>query len=141
MIELDFIQKINAPVERVFAYVTDLQTAVEWQDGVMESSRDADTKVGTRIKIVRRLMGQRLDTTGEVTEFVPNKRFAFRSSSGPVQYNVSQTFLDSEGSTKLQTHMEMDPGGALQISDAMIASDMKEEFVSQEKKLKQILES
>ncbi len=141
MIELDFSQKINAPVERVFAYVTDLQTAMEWQDGVAESSQDTATKVGTHIKITRLLMGQRLDTTGEVTEFVPNKRFAFTSSSGPLKFNLSQTFLSSDGGTKLQTHMEMDPGGALQVSEGMVASDLKQEFDSQEKKLKQILES
>ncbi len=143
MIKLDFSQRINAPVDRVFAYVTDWQTAAEWQDGVVESSQSPDsiTRRGTMIKTIRLLMGQRLETTGEVTEFVPNKKFAFKTASGPVQFDLSQTFAASEGGTQLDTHVEMETGGVLQVSDGVVADNLKQQFDSQEKKLKEILES
>ncbi len=143
MIRLDFSQDIKAPVQRVFAYVTDLRTAAEWQDGVIESSptQKGPMRVGAKLKVVRLLMGERLESKGEVTEFVPNKKFAFKTTSGPVRYNISQTFIASDGGTKLNTHMEMDAGDFMQVSEGMIAVSLRQQFDTQEKKLKEILES
>ena len=143
MIRLDFSQQIKAPVERVFAYVTDLRTAAEWQDGVVESSPtpDASPQIGTRVKTVRLLMGQRLETRGEVTEFVPNRKFAFKSTAGPVQFNMSQTFAPADGGTRVNTHMEMEAAGFMKVAEPVVAANLKQQFDAQEKKLKEILES
>jgi uncharacterized protein YndB with AHSA1/START domain len=143
MIKLDFSQQIQAPVERVFAYVTDLRAAAEWQDGVVESSPlpDAPPQIGTKVKTVRLLMGQRLETSGVVTEFVPNKAFAFKSTSGPVQFNMSQTFSPANGGAQLNTHMEMEAADFMKVAEPVIAASLKQQFDAQEKKLKEILES
>ncbi len=143
MIKLDFTQEIKAPVERVFAYVTDFRTAAEWQDGVIESSPKPDSRphVGTKVKTVRLLMGERLESTGQVTEYVPNQKFAFKSTAGPVKFNLSQTFTASNGVTRVNTHMEMDAADFMQVSEGVIAANLKQQFSQQEQKLKEILES
>ncbi len=143
MIKLDFTEDIQAPVERVFNYVTDFRTAAEWQEGVIESSQtpDAPTQVGTKVKSVRMLLGQRLESTGEVTEFVPNQKFAFKSTSGPVQFNLSQVFAPSGGGTKVDVHIEMEAGGFLKVAEGMLAGNLKQQMQDQGKKLKEILES
>ncbi len=143
MIKLDSSDTIKAPVDRVFAYVTDFRTAAEWQDGVIESTQtpDAPTQVGTKVKMIRLLMGQRVDGTGEVTEFVPNQKFAFKTVSGPVKLLLQQTFSSADGGTKVDTHMEMETGGVLKIAEPMVAGNMKQQMQDQAKKLKQILES
>ena len=143
MIRLDFSQEIKAPVERVFRYVTDFRTAAEWQEGVVESSPmpKSRTGVGMKVKIVRLLMGERLETTGEVTEFVPNQKFAFKTKGGPVRFNVSQTFAMAHGVTQVKTHMEMDASDFMQVPEGVIAASLKQQFSEQERKLKEILES
>src|SRR5512143_3116350 len=140
MIKLDFSENINAPVERVFAYITDFRTAAEWQDGVIESSQtpDAPTQVGTKVKMIRMLLGQRLEGTGEVTEFVPNQKFTFKSASGPVQFNLMQTFAPADGGTKVDTHVEMEAAGFLKVAEGMIAGNLKQQFQDQARKLKEI---
>ncbi len=143
MIRLDFTQDIHASVERVFNYVTDFRTAAEWQDGVIESTPMTKfrTRLGTKVKTVRLLMGERLETTGEVTEFVPNQKFAFKSRGGPVRFNVSQTFSSANGGTRIDTHMEMDAADFMQVSEGVIAASLKQQFTEQERKLKEILEA
>ncbi len=143
MIKLDFSESIQAPVERVFAYVTDFRTAAEWQDGVIESTQtpDAPTQVGTKLKTVRMLMGQRLEAAGEVTEFVPNEKFAFKSTSGPIQFSFDQKFASTDGGTKLDIHVEMEASGFLKVAEGAIAGNLKKQFEDQAKKLKEIMES
>ena len=142
MIRLDFTQEIKAPVVRVFNYVTDFRNAAEWQEGVVESTpiKNSRTRVGTKVKMVRLLMGERLQSMGTVTEFVQNKKFAFKSTSGPVRFSMSQTFSAVNGGTRLETHMEMDPADFMQVSEGMVAASLKQQFSAQEQKLKEILE-
>ncbi len=143
MIRLDFTQDIKAPVERVFAYVTDFRRAAEWQDDVVEATTKSNSRprVGTKVKTVRLLMGERLESMGQVTEYVPNRKFAFKSTSGPVKYSLSQTFSPSNGGTRLETHMEMDPADFMQVSEGVVAASLKQQFSQQERKLKEILEA
>ncbi len=143
MIRLDFTQEIKAPVQRVFNYVTDFRTAAEWQYGVIESTPMTKfrTRLGTKVKTVRLLMGERLVTTGEVTEFIPNQKFAVKSRGGPVRLNVSQTFSSENGGTRIATHMEMDAADFVQVSEGVIAASLKQQFTEQERKLKEILEA
>ncbi len=143
MIKLDFSDTINSPVDRVFKYVTDFRTAAEWQDGVIESTQtpDAPTQLGTKVKSIRVLMGQRIEGTGEVTEFVPNQKFAFKTTSGPVQFNMRQTFASSDGGSRVDTHVELETGGVLKIAEPMLAGNFKQQIEGQTRKLKEILES
>lgn len=143
MIKLDFSETIKAPVERVFEYATDPDTAAEWQDGVIESKKTpgGQTRTGTTMRTVRVLMGQRLESTAEVTEFVPNQKYALKSTGGPVEFNLQQTFAPEGEGTRLETHVEMEPGGAMQVAEPVVARSLREQMENNTRKLKEILES
>lgn len=143
MIKLDRSDVIKSPIERVFAYVTDFHRMVEWQNDVAEASQtpDGPTQMGTKVKMIRMLLGQRLEATAEVTEFVPNQKMAVKSVSGPVHFQMTQTFSPAEGGTKVDMHMEMETGGVLKVAEPMVAGNIREQMEQQSKKLKEILES
>ena len=143
MIKLDFSETIKAPVERVFEYATDPDTAAEWQDGVIESKKNPDgqTHTGTTMRTVRVLMGQRLESTAEITEYVPNERYTLKSTGGPVQFNLHQTFTPEGDGTRVETHMEMELGGAMEVAEPVVARNLREQMESNTRKLKEILES
>ncbi len=143
MIKLDFSDRIKAPVERVFEYATDPDTAAEWQDGVIESRKDpaGQTHAGTTMWTVRVLMGQRLESMAEVTEYVPNQKYAIKSTGGPMQFQMRQTFAPDGDGTRVETHMEMEPGGAMQVAEPVVAQNLREQMKNNTKKLKDILES
>jgi uncharacterized protein YndB with AHSA1/START domain len=142
MIKQDFTQEIKAPVEKVFAYVTDFRKNAEWQDGVTESTQtpDGPTQLGTKFKTARTFLGQKLEATGEVTEFVPNKKFAFKTNSGPIQFSLAQTFESISGGTKLNLHVEMEAGGFFKLAEGALGGNFKKTLDEQSQKLKMILE-
>lgn len=142
MIKQETTQQINAPVEKVFNYVTDFRKNAEWQEGVIESTQtpDGPTALGTKFKTVRTFLGQKLEATGEVTEFVPNKKFAFKSTSGPIKFSLWQTFESVAGGTKLSLQVEMEAGGFFKLAEGAMAGNFKKTFEEQSAKLKAILE-
>src|SRR5512138_1718609 len=93
MIKLDHSAKINAPVERVFEYATDPDTAAEWQDGVIESSKTpaGEMRTGSTMKTTRLLMGQRIESTAEVTEYTPNQAYALKTTGGPARISMGRS--------------------------------------------------
>lgn len=143
MITQDFTQEINAPVEKIFAFVSDFRNNSKWQDGVIESTQtpDGPTNVGTTVKDKRTFLGQKMESTYEVTEFVPNKKMVFKSSSGPVQFQFSQTFESTGGRTKMTAHVEMETKGFFKLAEGAIAGNLKKNFEDQSAKLKSMMES
>ncbi len=142
MIKQDFTQQINAPVEKVFAFVADFRNNPKWQNGLIESTQtpDGPTQVGTKVKDVRTFLGQKLDSTYEVIEFAPNRKLVFKSTSGPLQFTFTQTFEADSGGTKLGAHVEMEASGFFKLAEGVLANTLKKEFESQAEKLKSLLE-
>ncbi len=54
---------------------------------------------------------------------------------------MSQSFAPADGGTKVDTHMEMEASGFMKVAEPVIATNLRQQFDSQEKKLKEILES
>lgn len=142
MIKQDFSIEIKAPVEKVFAFVSDFRTAPQWQDGVIESSQtpDGPTQLGTKMKTVRTFLGQKLEATGEVTEFVPNQKFAFKSTSGPIKFNLTQSFSPVPDGTRIEMHVRIEPGGFFKLAEGALAGNLKQTMEAQAEKLKKVLE-
>jgi uncharacterized protein YndB with AHSA1/START domain len=142
MISQDFSQEINAPVEKVFAFSTDFRNNSKWQDGVIETTQtpDGPTQVGTKVKDVRTFLGQKMDSTFEVTEFEPNRKVAFKSTSGPIQFMFVQKFESTGNGTKVSVHVEMEAKGFFKLAEGALGNTLKKTFEEQSAKLKSILE-
>jgi carbon monoxide dehydrogenase subunit G len=93
------------------------------------------------MRTVRVLMGQRLESTAEVTEYVPNQKYALKSTGGPVEFNLRQTFTPEGEDTRVETHVEMEPGSAMQVAEPVVARNLREQMENNARKLKEILES
>ena len=143
MVKLDFTQQINAPVEKVFPFVTDFRNNTKWQSGIIESSQtpDGPTQVGTLNKVVRTFLGQRIEATIEVVELVPNKKFAIRSVNAPIHLSMQQTYEPAEGGTKINIHVEMEGAGFFKLAEGALAGNVKKEFEAQTQKLKELMEA
>lgn len=142
MVTQEFTQQINAPIEKVFAFVTDFRNNSKWQNGVIESSQtpEGPTQAGTKVKDIRTFLGQRLESTYEVTEFVPNQKISFKSTSGPIQFMFMESFESAGGGTKLTAQVEMEAKGFFKLAEGALAGNLKKEFESQAEKLKALLE-
>ena len=75
---------INAPVEKVFAYLHDPRTAVEWLPGVVEVKDVTLTEkgVGSRHRWTYRMAGLLLGGESITTEYIHNQRLVTQSKAG-----------------------------------------------------------
>jgi uncharacterized protein YndB with AHSA1/START domain len=103
---------INAPVERVFAFVADGETAPRWRPGVLDVKLVSGTGVGAAYRQgVKGPGGRRIDADYVITAFEPNRRIAFQATAGPVRPTGEYRFEDLGGSTRLTMSLEASLSG------------------------------
>jgi uncharacterized membrane protein len=85
---------IERPAREVFAYATSAESHLQWVPGITEAAYldDGPLTVGSRWRAAVAFGGVRLDTVNEVTELVPDRRFAWHSVGGPVRSSGAYSF-------------------------------------------------
>jgi len=76
--------EINAPVEKIFNYLQDAETNVEWMPGMVEV-KDINIKegnIGSQFRWTYKMSGLRFEGESEVTENIPNKKIVTQSHGG-----------------------------------------------------------
>jgi len=86
MINLNVSTTIYRPIGQVFEFMSAPENDFQWQYGTLVSARlsEGDSEIGTSFRSIGHLMGRRVQSTFEVTEFEPNRKYAFKSLSGPL---------------------------------------------------------
>jgi uncharacterized protein YndB with AHSA1/START domain len=134
--------QINKPVEDVFAFFNDTANSARWQNGVdTVEYADAEQVVGSQYTEVRKFMGREMRTTLEVTALEPNQKYAAKTLSGPVSYEVTITFEPSEGGTKMTTVVEGEPGGFFKLAEGAVAKQLKNTLIEDGQTLKEMVEA
>ncbi len=115
---------VNAPPEEVFAYVSDLANLPEWMSGVVVAERTSGDAmgVGASVRVVRELMGQRVEAPLTVTVFEPPSRMAIGGNVSGVSATADLELAPSgEGATDLRFAMEIRGSGLTSFMEPMIA--------------------
>jgi uncharacterized protein YndB with AHSA1/START domain len=142
MIRVEKSVIINKPAEEIFAFVSAQGNYTKWQSGVEDVIEGADRNtVGSQFTEVRKFMGQEMRTTLELTEFVPNSRWAAKVVKGPVPYEVFMTYEPVSGGTKVTTCVEGEPKGFFKLAEGMVASQLEKSLEEDGLRLKEILEA
>jgi uncharacterized protein YndB with AHSA1/START domain len=143
MISFDLEITINRPVETVFAFATDPSTFSQWQPAIVESRQTSPGPrgVGTTGVNVRQVMGQRVESTFEITAYTPNASLTVRSTSGPVAYEIAYAYQPADGGTRVSLHFQGDPKGFFKLAEPLLASTIKKDFEEDYQRLKVLLES
>lgn len=107
MFSKEYSVDINAPVEQVWAYVTDLKRHPEWSNNTMEMRVDGDTVgVGTTFETSVKAFGTET-SKGRVTEMQAPARFVYEcdtSTSGLWRWTM--TLEPIAGGTRLRHKAE-----------------------------------
>jgi len=99
---------INQPVEKVFAYLTDVQKQKDLNPSINAIEVGGKMAVGMRYKIKMTVAGREFVSENEIAALEPNKTFAVKTLAAPPAAPVTNTYtLEKDGSgTKL--HLAMD---------------------------------
>jgi uncharacterized protein YndB with AHSA1/START domain len=143
MITVDLDETIARPVDVVFTFITTPTNASQWQPAVIEQRQTSPGPlgVGSTGSNIRQVMGQRLETTWEVTAYTPNAVFSVKSTSGPVTYELTYTLQPAGGGTHLHLHFVGEPKGFFRVAEPLLATTIKKDFEEDHARLKALLES
>jgi uncharacterized protein YndB with AHSA1/START domain len=141
MIKVERSVTINKPVEEVYAFFSNPENASEWQGGVESTEyHGPPEEVGTQYTEVRKFMGREMKTTLEITALEENKKYAAKTLSGPVPYDVTITFEAVPGGTEMTTVVEGEPGGFFKLAEGAVTKQLGNNLEENNERLKSILE-
>lgn len=98
---------INAPVEKIFAYIEDPMSQPEWLPGIMEVKDVTRTGqgVGSHHRWAYKMAGLRFEGESTATEYVPNRRIVSQSKGG-IASTWTWSFEPHNGGTKVNLVVE-----------------------------------
>ena len=134
---------VERPIIDVFAYLTDPETIPEWQGSALEAALEGNgpMQVGSRIDEKRKFLGRRMDSTVEVAEYEPPRRFAVKVRSGPGPVTVTNALSETDGGTRIDAVLEGEPGGFFRLAEPLVARGAQREMRSNLETLKDVLEA
>ena len=134
---------INCPVDKLFAYLADISKGTEWQSELVEAQQTSSgpVGVGTTISEVRRILGRNLETSFTITEFVPDCRLEFKSTSGPIPMRAYYSLEESGGGAKVTMVVEAELTGVFKMTEPLVVNTAKRQMDADIAKLKDILEA
>jgi uncharacterized protein YndB with AHSA1/START domain len=143
MVTVEETVVVERPIEQVFAYVTDPARIPEWQSSALEAHLDGEgpMRAGSTVLEKRKFLGRRLESTMEVLEYEPPHRFRIKASSGPVPFDVTNTFSTAEGGTRISAVVEGEPGGFFRLAEPLVARAVARELRNNLETLKDVLEA
>jgi uncharacterized membrane protein len=127
--------EIDRPRSEVADYVSNPDNATTWYQNItkVEWKSPRPLEVGSKVAFEAQFMGQKLEYTYEITEYVPGEWLVMSTASGPFQMETSYKFADTpSGRTKMELRNR--------AHDPAMASAIERENRKDLARLKSILE-
>ena len=144
MIILDMSTMIDRPVEDVFDFMSAPENNFQWQYGTLATASLSEgvSSIGTFFRSIGHSMGQRNLSTFEVTEYEPNRKYAFRSLSGPFRLQTAYTFAIADNScTKINISIQADVVDFVPMDEDILEKKMRKQLEENLAGLKKLLEA
>jgi carbon monoxide dehydrogenase subunit G len=116
--------RVEAAPQELFAYLSDLANLPEWQPGIVsaEITSGNELGVGTTAKVVRDLMGQRIEAPMTVTAYEPPSRLTIGTEVSGVKATAELHLTAADGgATDLAFAMEIRGSFITAFMEPMIA--------------------
>jgi uncharacterized protein YndB with AHSA1/START domain len=126
MLTFEQVGKINAPIETVFAYISDISKIPDWRTDVPRvSNLSGPAAVGSTFIEEVNFMGKK-QLLMKVVEFVPNQKLVIEAQSGmgllPTQ---SFTFVPKGDGTEVRLRVTMRTSGLFRLMEPILAGQLK----------------
>lgn len=143
MVKIETSVVINRPIEKVFAFVTDIETHLQWQSGIQEAKAISESPVGvgSQYTYVMQLLGRQVETTGEVTEYEPPSKHGWKATSGPFPLKGGFIFEAVEGGTEVTSITEAEADGFFKLAEPLVVRMVQRQMQTSLDNLKDLLEA
>ena len=135
-------QLVQAPIDDVWDYTTDITRFPEWQSGVLEVEQltEGELGEGTRALDVRSMFGRRVEQKMEITTFEPPHTFEARSLEGTMDLEVTYRFEEVDGGTRVEMRAHGDTTGVFKLADPILERLFSRQTEKELENLKDIIE-
>lgn len=133
--------KVNRPVEKVFAWLTNPENQGKFDKSSlkMEALTPGPWRTGTQFRELRDLGGRKTEVLSEIAGLEPNRRFIIRSKTGPGWLGTWE--FEPEGSgTRLRWTGQLTMKGFARLLEPMIGKPMRSQITQQFSRLPQLIE-
>ncbi len=143
MIKMEHSVVINRSIEEVFAFLIDVEKWPQWRAEAVEVKKPSEgpVGVGTTFSGVGRFLGRRLENINEVTQCEPNRKFGFKTTSGHVSMQFTDTFESVKGGTKISLVLDGETGGFFKLAEPIMSRMVRRQFKTNYANLKDLLEA
>ena len=134
---------IARPPGAVFALLADLEHVDRWQSGIVTSKlvSEGPVRIGTRFTEKMRVVRWKVDTTCEVTEYEPERIFAFHTvSDGRIQYEGRFEIEPLGEGCRLSAKGTASLGGRWRLLEPLMRLDTKRELREELESIKSLVE-
>jgi hypothetical protein len=134
--------KVNRPVEKVFAWLTnaDNQGKFDKSSLKMEVLTPGPWRTGTEFRELRDMGGRKTQVLSEITELEPDRHFIIRSKTGPAWLGT-WTFESEGDRTHLHWMGQLTMKGFSRLLEPLIDKQMRPQIASQFARLPELIES
>jgi uncharacterized membrane protein len=144
MIALSNQIEIDRPVADVFRFIAHVENTPKWQPAVIESVQitEGPLRVGSQFREVATMMGRRVTTVCEVTEYVPERKLGWKATStGPFSYATSYTFTPAGNRTRIDIVGTFSLRGLWRLLEPVVKSEVRKESAQELTTMKAAIES
>ena len=134
--------KVNRPVEKVFAWLTNAENQGKFDKSSlkMEVLTPGPWRTGTQFRELRDMGGRQTEVLSELAELEPNRRFVVRSKTGPGWLGVWDFEPEGAG-TYLHWTGELTMKGFARLFEPLIGRQMRNQIDQQFANLPRLIEN
>ncbi len=143
VIDLNASVIIHRPIHHVFEFISTAENDFQWQYGTLESARvpAGAVRVGASFRSIGHVMGRRLLGTFEITEYETNKRYGFKSLSGPMESRTLYTFEMGSDSTRIAVSTQVRVADSFDVHEKIFEKQLRKQLKENLALLKGLLEA
>lgn len=133
---------INRPQQEVFDYVSDPGNDTKWRSSSIsaEWTSEGPVGVGSTQHSVDKFLGRELESTAEVTVWDPPHKFGWKSTSGPIPFDLMLKLESKDNGTLLTFGGSAELGGFFKLAEGLAGKQMEKQVYADFENLKKVLE-
>ena len=134
---------VNRPVAEVWTFISNFENTTRWSRGVLEARQTSDGPlgIGSTLQTVVKAFGRRRTADYLVTEYQPNRAFAFTVTSGPMTSRARYAVEPAGAGTRLTASGEAAATGLYRLLAPILVRTLKRHSQDDLANLKRILEA
>lgn len=142
MIHLNSNKLIYRPIREIFDFISTPENDFQWQYGTLASGWTSESvkRVGASFRSIGHFQGHRMESTYEITDFEPIRKYGFKSLSGPMQSFTLYTLEMAGGATRIDVSTRANAVNLFQADEGILEKQMKKQLKENLEMLKEILE-